>query len=89
MTRYPRIRITRHAKKLTQAEVAGQVGVSLNTFQRYEDGIRIPQADVAARLAKVLGVSMDYLFADAPENTDIANALIEGMRELIEQIYRP
>lgn len=44
------IRLAREDMKLTQATVAELMGVDCRTYVRYENGTRIPRADVFLRL---------------------------------------
>ncbi|MCI1222479.1 helix-turn-helix transcriptional regulator [Bifidobacterium subtile] len=48
---------------LTQAELARQVGVSRKTVNTVENGVFTPSTPLALRLAQVLGVSVEDLFA--------------------------
>lgn len=48
-------------KELTQAEVAGALGVSSVVYSRYETGARQPSIDILVRLADIFGVTVDYL----------------------------
>lgn len=50
---------TEHA--LSQAQIAGEVGVVVRAYQRYEYGKREPQLAVLIRMADFYGVSLDYL----------------------------
>ncbi len=49
---------------LTQSEVARRARISDRAYQNYESGERIPQADVAIRIADVLGVKSFKLFKE-------------------------
>ena len=51
-------------KRLTQEQLALRVGISLRGYKTYEAGERIPRADVAIRIAKVLGTTVEALFQD-------------------------
>ena len=50
-----RIRELRKQSKMTQAELAEKVGVSLMTIRRYESGERVPSIALVEDLARVLG----------------------------------
>lgn len=58
--------ITFYRKKLgmTQQELAQAVGVSQGTICQYENGQRTPTVPMFAKIAQVLGVSMDELAKD-------------------------
>jgi putative transcriptional regulator len=55
------LRILRHAKGLSQGGLAEAVGVSRATINRIEQGHRMPDFDLACRIADALGVSTDAL----------------------------
>lgn len=47
---------------LTQVEVANKAGITERAYQNYEAGERIPKADVAVRIARVLKSTVEKLF---------------------------
>ena len=51
----------RKDKNWTQVELAKALNVNLKNVQRWEQGSSKPSFEAAAELAKVLGVSLDYL----------------------------
>ena len=66
---HDRLQKIRREKKLSQTELANQVGLSLRTYQYYERGERPPTAPVIITLADYLNCSVDYLLGrtDNPE----------------------
>lgn len=64
-----RIRQGRLKLDLTQYALAEEVGVSQNFLGDIERGIKAPSITTAIRLANVLGVSLDVLFAESLTNT--------------------
>lgn len=56
-----RIRSMRMKRKYTQQRMADILEISLNTYQKYEQGERQPSLDMLVRLANILEVSTDYL----------------------------
>ncbi|WP_416236250.1 helix-turn-helix domain-containing protein [Spirulina sp. CCNP1310] len=64
-TNQPREEITlkslREHSGLTQRQVAERLGLSLGAIQKWEQNGGYPSLENAARLAKVLGVSLDTL----------------------------
>jgi transcriptional regulator with XRE-family HTH domain len=52
---------------LDQAALAGKVGLSKSSISRILSGAQEPKLGVAAALAKVLGVTLDYLVDESPE----------------------
>lgn len=47
---------------LTQAEIAKKAGITTRAYQIYESGERIPRADVAVRIAKIVKSTVEKLF---------------------------
>lgn len=94
MTQYPRIREARKAKKLSQKKLAEKAGISEIGVRNYEAGKRKPAIDTAVKLAKALGVSLDWLFADAPSplkdpmEINLLDELTKSFNNLTELIYR-
>ncbi len=56
-----RIIDARKNKGWTQTQLANALGVNLKNVSRYELGQAKPSFEAAAKLAKALGVSLDYL----------------------------
>lgn len=52
----------RKSKGFTQEYVAAAVGVATSSYNQYETGARSVPADVAERIASVLGVEMGEIF---------------------------
>ena len=65
-----RLKSLRTKKKLLQQDIANAISVSLLSYQRYEHGQRVPDADILVKLAKYLQVSADYLLGldDIPKS---------------------
>lgn len=55
------ITTSRLALGLTQTQLAAMIDVSQPALNRYEHGLREPEADILARLAGVLGVTEEFL----------------------------
>lgn len=58
---YNRIRELREMNNLTQIECAKKVYISKNSYIRYENGERMIPLDIAALLAQLYNVSIDYI----------------------------
>ena len=56
------LKFFRLKKGITQREVAKEVGISEQCYQRYEYGIREPIASIALRIAMVLDTTVDQLW---------------------------
>ncbi len=72
----------RKEKKLSQADVASYVGVSRDAISKYERDDIVPSVENANKIAKVLGVSLDYLVSedDSLEVVDID--MLNRMKEI-------
>jgi transcriptional regulator with XRE-family HTH domain len=65
-----RVRLIRERRRWSQDELAARAGVSYNSVWRVENGTRqTPNLAIAARLAKALSTSLDWLAGiyDEPE----------------------
>ena len=87
-----RIKELRNKYKLTQTELAEQVGVTKSTIAAYEKDSRLPSYDVLIKMANVFKVSIDSLLLNRTEimldahgltieQTDILNILITNFRK--------
>ena len=54
---------------MNQTELAKKIGVTPTTIWLYERGEATPKIDIALRLAKVLGVTIEQLVGEDPPNT--------------------
>jgi transcriptional regulator with XRE-family HTH domain len=66
-----RLRAARKVAGLSRERVAVAAGVSVSSIERYEQGTGQPGVEAAARLASVLGLSVDDLL-DIPQTTGAA-----------------
>lgn len=58
----------RNSRKLTQAELAEALDLSLRAIQRYESGIHLPNTEIIDRVAGIFDVSVSSLFSTAKES---------------------
>lgn len=66
-----RIKDTAYSKSITLKELTTRAGVSVNVVQQMSAYGKMPRADILARIADVLAVSVDSLLdRAAPINTD-------------------
>lgn len=79
MTLGDRIRSLRLLKKITQEELAEKAGVSRVTLGFYERGINQPTFETAAKIAKALNTSLDYLLTGSVEKKDDEQRLEEAI----------
>lgn len=63
-----RIRQIRAAKNLSQSDFAEELGVSIDTLQRWENGKQSPRVHELGELAEKMGVTKNYLIGE-PSNT--------------------
>lgn len=69
----------RREQRISQADLATAVGLHTNALGRYERGEAVPSVEVAAKIAKALNVSLDYLtgLSDVELNPIILNRIQE------------
>ncbi len=72
-----RLAQVRKSKGISQEELAEQLGTKGPAIGRYERGAAKPTIEVAAKIARFLGVSLDYL-------TGLSDQLID--QDMIKQI---
>jgi transcriptional regulator with XRE-family HTH domain len=65
-----RLAAVRKQQKKSQSEVAVKADVHVNLLGRYERNEALPSIEVAAKLADVLNVSLDYLVGKAEVDID-------------------
>jgi transcriptional regulator with XRE-family HTH domain len=68
-----RIRDRRTAQKISQKDLATEVGVSPSAINQYEKGEKIPSTSTLIRLAEVLDVSSDYLLGASDKDEIFLN----------------
>ena len=56
------IRVERAIKNITQAELAGQIGVSRQTINSIESNKYIPSTILALKIAQVFGKQLEAIF---------------------------
>jgi DNA-binding XRE family transcriptional regulator len=57
-----RLRQLRRARELTQAELAGRVGIHPNAYNAIEKGRSVPSLDTAKNIAAVFGEPVETVF---------------------------
>ncbi len=87
-----RLKELRKKRKLTQQQVAERIWVSKAMVSAYELSIRTPSYEVLIKLAKLFGVTTDYLLGldevdDKPHQLiDLSNLTDEEQRIIIDLI---
>ena len=68
----------RKAKKISQVDLANQLSIHKNVLGRYERDQAKPSIEVASKIAKFLGVSLDYLVGNTKMDleSDIVNKVL-------------
>lgn len=61
-----KLRVARALANLSLRDVGDAVGVSANAVSKYELGAMHPQSSVLLALAKLYGVSLDWLMCSCP-----------------------
>ncbi|MGE5579227.1 MAG: helix-turn-helix domain-containing protein [Bacillota bacterium] len=73
MTFADRLRQLREQRGLLREEVAERLQLSYWTIAKYESGSRSPSGRALAGLARILGVSVDYLLGTGDEDRSATN----------------
>ncbi len=68
MAFYERLKEARINARLTQEQLADQLGVAKSTLSGYENGNREPSVAMIARVMQILRVDANYLYQDVMEN---------------------
>ena len=64
MTYADKIKIACKWKRMTQAELAKQAGISVKTIQKYMSGKTVPDVATAIKINEIIGLPYDYFFSD-------------------------
>jgi transcriptional regulator with XRE-family HTH domain len=69
----------RKKKKISQTELASQLGIHKNVLGRYERNEVSPSVEIARKIADILDVSLDYLTGkvDVEMDKDIQKLILE------------
>ncbi len=73
----------RTEKGISQRELADQVYVTRSTIARWENGSRLPDAAMIARLARCFSIDMNTLLSAAAESDDSPNVILVDDRKII------
>lgn len=71
----PRIAALRRSAGMSQSELARQLKISPSAVGMYEQGRREPSADMLVAMARIFGVTTDYLLTGRPETPEAEDAL--------------
>jgi transcriptional regulator with XRE-family HTH domain len=77
------LRQLRNDRGLTQDQLGKQMFVTHSTIARWENGTRLPDATMIARLAKCLGADSNVLFQLVAESDESPNVIMVDDNEVI------
>ena len=78
-----KLRVLRIEKKLTQKQLADQVGLAISAISSYENGSRYPSYEV---LVKFFHISTDYLLGLSSNRSIDVSGLKEDEIQLISEL---
>ena len=78
-----RIAILRRSLGMSQAELARALGISASAVGMYEQGRREPSMEIASAMARIFGVTMDYLVNGKPETKEDQVVLDQVLMERV------
>ena len=83
-----RIAALRREAGLSQAQLAQKLQISPSAMGMYEQGRREPSLQLLGEMARVLGVSTDYLITGSPrpEDTAAVEVLLAGRLQAAQQL---
>ena len=76
----------RKTKKLTQKQLATQIGLTTTAVSKYELGESVPPLDVLRILASVFGVSIDYLAGIEKAPSIPTTGLTKGQLDIMNEL---
>ena len=78
-------RINKRIKELniTQESLCSDLGINLGTFKQQITHARFPSVDSAFKIARALGVSVEYLVTG--EDTDEKSKILKEMQSVIDR----
>ena len=83
-----RIKWLREQRRLTQKEVAAEIGMSLNGLQKIEGNERNPKLEVLISIAKLFNVSTDFLLGlnDHSEKIKQLRTILNNIKRKIKEV---
>lgn len=82
-----RIKAARKRRRISQKTLANCICKCPSAISGYENDFQIPPVDVLISIAKVLGVSVDYLVGFQAQETYAINDLSSNQKEVIDLIF--
>ena len=81
-----RIKQLRSQRNISQIALAKQLGVSKSVISSYENEIHLPPYDMLLQIARLFGVSTDYLLGASNNRTINVDGLTDKQIEAITMI---
>ena len=94
MTLPYRLKELRQQKNLTQAKVADSLGITQQSYARWENGKVTPTPEKLSKIAKFYGVTTDYLLEGQKDDIDLSNVEVlfrmtsDGLTEEEKSLFR-
>lgn len=81
------LKTLRLKENLTQAQLAQKLGLTKSVISAYETSLRLPSYDVLIHIAKIFGVSTDYLLGlENKQEIDLSGLSQEEINALLNLI---
>ena len=81
-----KIKQLRTQKNISQIALAKQLGVSKSVISSYENNVHLPPYDVLIQMARIFGVSTDYLLGAGSNRTINVDGLSDTQIEALTMI---
>ncbi len=82
----PKIKQLRGQKNISQVDLAKQLGVSKSVISSYENEIHLPPYDILLKMARLFGVSTDYLLGSVGNHSINVDGLTDQQIEAVTAI---
>ncbi len=83
---YDKIKILRENKKMTQTDLANKLKITRASVNAWEMGISTPSTKYIIELAKIFGVSTDYLLGTEARKTINIDGLSDREVKIISEL---
>lgn len=84
---HEKLKAARKAKRLTQSDVAKQLGLSTSAISNYEQGIRVPDLVIMSDLLRVYGLAIHDIL-DSKEHRPITLRIFPDAIEIGGRKYK-
>lgn len=81
-----RVKLRRRLLKLSQSELAAQIGTTFQQVQKYEGGENRLPAGYLYRIARALKVPIAYFFVDMPAHPETSMATVAFDETLVDEM---